>query len=518
MPTDLPAAGPGPSIYQFVRTHLGPDGRLDDAGRELPDEPLVGSGELRWAPGAMDGVMGHHTGPGEAAAQVDRAADLFATACRQPSTGHLEALHETLSGGDVLRLVDPLLERLAERRLERAAAHRLGRWLATNGTRRSVVKVGIAVLGATGLGTDLEVVRTLGAHEEFTLYAAVALANGLPEPEPELWVLAKVVDGWGRIHCVERLRDTTDPAIRNWILREGYRNSVMNEYLAFLAATTGGLLGALRQDEVDRELLTAAGEIIEALVAGGPAEDLDDYEAGAEVVEAFLEHMTSRAETLGDFHAIAAVGSYLALEDGWEARSQRGWTATRREAFEDRCDELLQRREWDDRIAVGLLSDDRQEFWQAEQAARLRGIDTFELHLARIRDDPIEGPWWHAWQQADPARAEQLVAAARTLLPLDHISTGPADELGMGPEWRPHQALDWTLQELRNHVGVGDDLVLVGLRSSVTRNRNMALHALQAWPAPAWPDGARELAERLARADPNARTRDLAAEVVTNAG
>jgi hypothetical protein len=117
MPSDFPSVLAGPSIYEFVRAHLAPGGRLDDAGRELPDEPL---------------------------------------------------------SGDVLRLVDPLLEQLAGRRLGRVAAHDLGRWLATTGTDRGAVKVGIAVLGATGLGPDLEVVRTLGAHDEFTLYAAVA--------------------------------------------------------------------------------------------------------------------------------------------------------------------------------------------------------------------------------------------------------------------------------------------------------------------------------------------------------
>jgi hypothetical protein len=211
LPSDLPSVLPGPSIYEFIRAHLGPDGWLDEEGRELPDEPLVSSGRLRWAPGAMDGVWGHHTGNAADTEQVNRAADLFARACRRPSPRHLRALHEALSG-DVLRLVDPMLEQLAGRRLGRDAAHELGCWLAMTGTDRGAVKVGIAVLGATGLGPDIDVVRTLGAHDEFTLYAAVALRNGLPEPEPEpeLWTLAKVVDGWGRIQCVERLRDTTD--------------------------------------------------------------------------------------------------------------------------------------------------------------------------------------------------------------------------------------------------------------------------------------------------------------------
>jgi hypothetical protein len=91
----------------------------------------------------------------------------------------------------------------------------------------------------------------------------------MPNSERQLWELAKSVDGWGRIACVERLSKTTDPEIRDWILRTGYRNSIMTEYLAYIAATTGGLVAALRGADVDRDLLTAAGMITTG--CAGPA-------------------------------------------------------------------------------------------------------------------------------------------------------------------------------------------------------------------------------------------------------
>ena len=118
---------------------------------------------------------------------------------------------------------------------------RVGHWLAATATERGPVKLGIALLGVAGVGSAAGLLRTLGAHDEFTLYAAVAFGNGVEDGESEIWSLATVVDGWGRIHCVERLRHTSDPAIRRWILRTGFRNSVMYEYLAYIAATTGGL-------------------------------------------------------------------------------------------------------------------------------------------------------------------------------------------------------------------------------------------------------------------------------------
>jgi hypothetical protein len=57
-----------------------------------------------------------------------------------------------------------------------------------------------------------------------------------------LWSLACSVDGWGRIHTVERLRNAGDEETQTGSFAGGFRNKVMNEYLAYIAATTGRLL------------------------------------------------------------------------------------------------------------------------------------------------------------------------------------------------------------------------------------------------------------------------------------
>jgi hypothetical protein len=40
------------------------------------------------------------------------------------------------------------------------------------------------------------------------------------------------VAGWGRIQTVRRLAGTQDPQIKAWLLRHGFRNQIMDEYLA----------------------------------------------------------------------------------------------------------------------------------------------------------------------------------------------------------------------------------------------------------------------------------------------
>jgi hypothetical protein len=502
----------GPALYDFVRSHVDAEGRLQPAGSRLPDEPARDPSQLSWAPGALDGAFGHAGDDVDDEQRAARVADLVQRACRRPSARRRRVLYEQVREDAALEIADPLTQRLSAHLQDPQAVRELGCWLATTAPDRGAVKVGLVLLGVAGVGEALQVVRVLGAHEELTLYAAVAVGNGTDDPEAELWAMARKVEGWGRIHCVERLQHTTDPAIRDWILRTGFRNSVMDDYLALIAARTGGLLPALRGPDVDRELLTAAGEILQALLPGGPAGDIDDYEDGAEAVEAYLEVMRTRATDLADLAAVTALQQWLA-SDSWT--EPPGWSAVQRELCLAACREITARDHWLDWISVALLSEDEAEFAQAQHLAVTRGQDTFDALLPRIWKDPFEGPWYAAWREADRPRAERLCAAARDLLPLDLIASGPADELLGGPDRRPHAALEWTLQALRDYSGVGGDLLLVGLQSPITRNRVMALKALQTWPRQAWPAGAQDLVQALSANDPHEQTREYAGRVLS---
>ncbi|MFD1079345.1 hypothetical protein [Longispora fulva] len=76
--------------------------------------------------------------------------------------------------------------------------------LASRSSRREPVKLGLALMGLFPVVRHRDLLFTLGRHEEFTLFAAVALANGEEDPVDDLWQLARNVTGWGRIHLVER--------------------------------------------------------------------------------------------------------------------------------------------------------------------------------------------------------------------------------------------------------------------------------------------------------------------------
>ena len=159
--------------------------------------------------------------------------------------------------------------------------------------------------------------------------------------------------------------------------------------------------------------------------------------------------------------------------------------------------------------AVG--SPDEATSRRGDRVLRDLGTSTFEYHLAAIRTYPRKANWFDAWQQADGVGAQLWFSSRVTCSHSNAWGSGAGLELfGMGPQWADHSALEWTLQALDDHPGVGGDLLMVGLKSPVIGSRNVSLRALERWPAEVWPDGARTLVAAVADNDPDESVRATA--------
>ncbi len=503
----------GVSIHSHIREHISPDANgLQAGGNRLPDE--VDDGGVKWAAGAMDGAFGHHGGGGNEQTRAKLLHRALKVVVEDASSEKMKKLYEQLLQEGVLDFIDPLLELIAERQdLDAERLEELAVWIAKNAPDREPVKFAIAVLGIAQGSDNSTLLLTLGRHEEFTLYSAVALSNTAGAgAEKMLFELAQHVDGWGRISIVERLADTTDPQIKSWMLREGYRNSIMYEYLAYTCAVAGGLRAELEKNTVDPEVLNGAADIIQALVTGGPAENMDDYADGAVVSQRFLHHLGKEPRGIGELIGVDYIQRFLDEEEAdWTARESRGWTQELRNELGKRAAEIKTLPYWNEVVSAGLASDDRAVFGEADIAARAIGLDTWDHHFGRLKSGKDDG-WYYVMQTDDETRIDRVIALAVQTLPLDAIASGPAEEMGLGLEWSSHSHLDFVLQDLRRFPGKGWELIRTGVSSPVIRNRHMALRALSPWGRTNWPDGA----ERLLRdALPEEPDGDVRAEIET---
>jgi hypothetical protein len=503
-----------PSIFNHIQTHLDEEGRLTKDGYELPDEALRNKDKpLRFAAGAMDGVFSHHVGPEETEKEATRMANLIKIIAEEDSLEAKTELYPILQEDGLVGLIDPTLQKMVEDQLPiQPYLHNYARWLAFESPDRGAVKLGIAILGLIQDREDMDRILTLGKHEEFTLFAAVALTNAAEDPETQLWELAQFVDGWGKIHIVERLSGTEDPQIKKWLLREGYKNSIMYEYLAYTCAVNGELKKELSEPAVDKELLRGAGDIIEALINGGPAENIDDYADGSEVASLYVAHMKQLSEyELRDFLVLQAIQRFLNKEEPqWGWRGKNGWTEDLKANLLIDLHELLGRPHWRQLVLDAQSSEVELEQWWASSVARALGMDMWDVHWKRLSDNPTKSVlWYQVMEDLTEERLDQIVSLAIEELPLDEIAAGPANESGIiGPQYEPHRCLDFILQNLGPYPGKGIELIRVALRSSTTRNRNMALRALSEWGKEQWPEEMEALLEKVVVEEPNEHTQE----------
>lgn len=102
---------------------------------------------------------------------------------------------------------------------------------------------------------------------------------------------------------------------------------------------------------------------------------------------------------------------------------------------------------------------------------------------------------------------------AEQMLPFEAIATGPARDLGVGPGQEASHCFDMILQRLRDFPGEGESAIALGLVCRVTRARNMAIRAVEAWPLEARPPALVDALRQMAWSDPDSSVKKRARRV-----
>jgi hypothetical protein len=504
---DVPWRGERPSIHSLVVEALGKRG---DRQEELRIELRLDEDEdsLHWAPGALDSLVGAPD-RSQREAKPRKLVAALGNVLRRPSSESAAHLYSVLCEQETISIIDSTIERVSRELADhQPALAALARRLICESPDVEPVKAGVALLGISGERMeDVELVSTIGCFEEITLYSVVALRHLLAEPDDAVWRLARNVHGWGRIQAVERLTETQDPAIKDWLLREGFRNAIMYEYLAYACAVAGGLKEALAGEEPDDEIIAAAGEILTALIIGGPAQNIEDYEDGAGACVAYLRRLAARPiKDLNAVHAVVRIKSLAEEERAERLRARRGWGAQTFFDIRALSNDILRRADVRSLIDEGLSSSDDYAFNGAADLAAHFSIDSWPLRLERQRLRTSD-QWYWLMQTQDGGRIDEVLALAREQLNLALIGSGPTDSLGLGPDFRDDLALDFVLQDLDRFPGKGWDLMKIGLRGRTIRLRHMAIKALSAWGKAAWPAEAMAELEAAAEREPDEEVR-----------
>ncbi|WP_220183929.1 limonene hydroxylase [Thermoactinomyces mirandus] len=496
-----------PSVYHYIKEQIDQYGKI--VKDTLPDEDSSNE-EILFAPGAIDGMLEHHgMRTEEDDARIKKLVKCIRQQVTNPGNKTRRATYLAVMDDKILGYIDVLLKEIRiQSDLNPDWLYQEAIWFIQNSAHREVVKLGIALLGLFQCEDDLDLLFTIGRHDEFTLYVSVAIQNGTADPDLHLFQLVQLVDGWGKIHIVERLQPETQE-IRDWLLRKGCRNSIMDEYLAYTCAEKGKLHMALKAEKIDTDLYHGAGIIISALINGGwAAEDIDDYLHAYSVLSDYLRHSRIQCKTATDLNVIVEIKRFLEQEEEqWRERYEQGWTPEQREELVSEVRSFLADEKWEI-VILRELQSEQCNLHAAVQVAEELSLDIWFDLLGRLKKDLLNEDIYHVLiRTTDLDRIRHLVRLVEETLPLDQITTGPALEGGTFGEkvhkYKLHCCIETIVQGLNRFAGTGIPLIRASLQSPVIRNRTVALNTLKAWEVSEWVQECSHLVANLAQSDPD---------------
>lgn len=498
------------SIFQFISDNIDVTGKLKESGEELPDEKN-GENDLRFAAGLNDTLFSNSESE-ETTAQINELSSIIKRFAQYGDKKSDLKIYELIAANEnIVSLIDPVLEEMGKLGVPiEPYLFPYAQDLSFKATNRNAVKFGIAILGVCQRESVLDEIKTLGLHDEFTLYTTIAIINLSDDPEGDLWELSKKVNGWGKIQAVDRLASmVTLPAIKDWLLLEGYKNDIMYEYLAYTCAVHGELDEKLSREKIDRALYVSAGEIIEALISGGPAEDISNYGSASITIEQYARHSLEHATEVGDYIVLSSIFNLLQdIQDDMTDHAENGWTQDIISNCLIDISAILHRVDWEEKTWQALNSADNTTYWSGKQAARLLGLDVWDVYWKKLLASPHEGSlWYDVINEYTDIHTDEIIDLAIKTIPLEELATGPEDILGLGPNFSKFQGLDFILPFLERYPAKGEPILLATLNSRVTRHRNFSLRVLSKWGKENWSPAIVAAFEKLKGLEPNADTK-----------
>lgn len=491
------------SIFKFIQTNIGEDGSLTASAQTLPDEKKTDS-EVSFAPGLMDSMFGAD----ESEESKNRARKLSNLLITISKNGHQQSQFdfytEITENENVIGIIDDFLHQVIQSSMATEPyLYNFAYHLATETNNRNSVKFGLAILGLCQNKTPISKIKILGLHDEFTIFSTIAIANLSGNVIKDLWELAKHVDGWGKIQLVDRLAEMDLPEeIVDWLIYEGYKNNIMYEYLALTCAVNGRLNDKLSKPSIPSKLFKSAGEIIETLFNEGPAAGISAYEDAASTIGHYIKHAKTQILDIGEFIILNRIKEYL------EYTTNHDWEMD--DLSNDLIDinQILQSKDWTADTFNALKSSDSMQYWNGKQAAQKLNIDLWDTFWNRLSTHPLDSStWFDITRNVQPENVKKVVEQATRLIPLAEISTGPQNSMGIGPLYQKHQSLEYVITMLGDHPTIGQELLLLGLKSPVIRTRNMTLQALEKWTSDHWTKEIEEALIYLKKIEPNVDTK-----------
>ncbi|MBQ3599943.1 MAG: hypothetical protein II992_01915 [Lachnospiraceae bacterium] len=462
------------SIYERINQIIQKEGYVP-YDFEL-EERNQNDNEIRFAPGALEGILGHHSsGKGE---DVGKLAAFFKTHLQEESSQIVKEYEKDFGEFKMATCRNELLKEILDHRDEYDANRlvNLAIYMMVQGEKVETVKTGLVLMALFNMSEEEQVKHvliTLGCCEEFTDYMLSNILSWSEEEQNKVYFeLAKKLTGWGKITVVEQLQADTEE-IREWILCEGCRNDIMYSYLGLECARKCDYLNRLRAGKLNEKELQGATDIMDGLLDEGPCQGISILEDAEETIYWYLRQYENREIDVECYSQFLIIKKYLETENE-EAQKDDNSYKWEQKALQT-LNKILSATDVKMMVFEGL----EENTYNAISIAKELEINIGPKLLALMQNDfkkyYMHGFYFFTKEQY----IEEYVALAEKNLDYEKLPTGMGKILALGKQ--EYWSVDMIVQYLDKYPGWGKELVRVSLKSPITRWRNMAAKTLEGW-------------------------------------
>ncbi|MBQ7774686.1 MAG: hypothetical protein IJ379_02105 [Lachnospiraceae bacterium] len=455
------------SIFQRIETLIRTIGELPDNFEA--EEREYEENELRFAPGALEGIFGHHT------AREGEDCSFAETLKEYLKLDRAEALRrfeeEEAKTFQTASVSSPLLNEIMQHQEDYVAEDvaNLGYYFAWKGTKCEAVKLGLTLLSLFNFSNNEQVCylfQNLGYCEEFTGYVTMNIADWEESKKQELYFeLAKKLKGWGKIDVVEEMVADTEEK-KEWILCHGCKNTVMNSYLAYVCVQKCELAARLEKGNLTEEQLQGVSDIMEGLIDEGPCRGMSIVEKPVELTLNYLREVEKYPLDVDSVQLLCWIYDYFENSEIEDAKRV--------------CEKLQQI--WKPMDMKKLIAENLAEKTHACVQIGKRFEVDLSKPLFELMQENFSKYFTYCFYLFQKERfVDDFFDLCEREIDGRRYPKQMGNSLGLGKLGDGILALDMIVQYMGKYPLKGRKLLALSIQSPITRWRNMAARTMQEW-------------------------------------
>ena len=454
------------SIYHKIKKCILKFGKLPDDF--VAEEKTYKENELRFAPGALEGIFGHHMS--DEVKECDFAQIIKDYLSMKPEEALQIFEQEQVKNYKVASIRQSLQNSIYEHREDYDAEKLAGLAVCFTeyGTKTETVKLGLSLLALFHVADKpsiCEMIATLGYCEEFTDYVIMNSRNWAEDRQQELYFeLAKKLKGWGKINAVEMMQADTEEK-KKWLLCHGCKNDVMYAYLGYECAMKCDLYERLQKGNFSDEEFQGASDIMSGLLDEGPCEGMSALEHPIELTLLYLEECKKHNWDAEQVALLTDIATYF-----------RGSKIENSPSIEPMVIEVLGLLD----IHTYIVENIEKNTHECMRIAKMYDIDMSQHLIRLMKMDFAKYYNFCYYLFTNHQSVDEFLTLCDREIAYEQYPNKMGDDLGLGPV-QGGIKLDLIVQHLDKHFGKGREMIKVCIQSPITRWRNMAAKAMFGW-------------------------------------